>query len=219
MAWLDDEMLRSEVSCAKPLNVSSSSGGSIDIADALGRTMADADPATFLPLAFAETAVDGFGLRQQLFSLPSSSVCGLLTLRVVFGTGAVVAVVGAGFVRRVRLLSGDAINRFTVGGLGLFGVPLTGLRSEEPPRKRVLFRASVEDVPVTVLDDDVEAVTVLAGNLNAFAALTGDFLFAHDAADAGATADILDSFRRGRGSGRTLRSCIADHEEAAKIYQ
>lgn len=173
-------------------------------------------PASFLTfVAVVADALD-LGLRQQ-FSFPSSNLLGLLTLWVDFvadGVAVVVAVVGVGvkFARRVRRLSDEATSRFTVGGLGLLGIPLVELRSDEALRNRVLFRdvASADaDADVVLVDgEEVPETGVPMGTLNALTGLTGDFFGAHAAEEAAATTEIFGSARRGRGSGRTLRSCI-----------
>lgn len=132
------------------------------------------------------------------------------------GTG-VGTVAGVGFVRRVRRFRGEAINRLTVGGLGLFGQPFVGLLSdEEPLRKRVLFREIVADAdavasPMLECEDVPEAIVPL-GTLKDLAVvdLPVAFLLGLEvAADEAATTDTFDSVRRGLGSGRTLRSCIS----------
>lgn len=116
-----------------------------------------------------------------------------------------------GFVRRVRRFSDEGMSRLTVGGFGLFGHPLAGLRSEDPLRKRVLFRDSVAadgSGPELV---DVPDVDEPAGTLKDLTGLPAVFFVEHeDAAVEAATTDIFASVLRGLGSGRTLRSCITD---------
>lgn len=173
-----------------------------------GRPTDSAGPVSCLTVGIDETSAEGFGLAQQ-FSFPSSN-CIDSPLSVTIGEEPDDGVgEEIGLVRRVRRLSGEAISRLTVGGLGLFGLPLAGLLSEETLRKRVLFRdnagASAPEF------DDVPDVAVLTGTLNLLD-FPVVFLVEHDddAADDAATTEIFDSVLLGLGSGRTLRSCMTD---------